>query len=416
MAPAELSERIAALVAEHGVGDQSDSAASVAGAVSYGAGGSEKNPGLLRRHAFLGARFDAGLAWVHFPEGRGGSALPRTEQIGVEAEFARLGAPPTAQADNVIGYGMAAPTILEFGTDEQRDRLLRPIFTGEEIWCQLFSEPGAGSDLAAVATRAIRDGDDWIVSGQKVWTSFAHTAKWAILLARTDPDVPKHRGLTYFIADMTAPGIEVRPLRQITGEAEFNEVFFTDVRIPDSARLGDEGNGWAVAQGTLMNERMAISGGAARESGMVGLLAELWRSRPELRRTALHDRLMRLWVEAEVYRFSCDRQRQQLIAGRPGPDGSGSKVTFAQLQQDSTALELELLGAQGLHHEDWSLRRPTESNWLAGGATHRYLRAKGNSIEGGTSEILLNVIAERVLGLPREPRSDSTLPWKDLPR
>ena len=389
MANAELAGRIAELVAEHGTGE---------------------------RAAFLGARFDAGLAWVHFPEGHGGLGLPRTEQSAIEDEFARLGAPPTAQADNVIGYGMAAPTILEFGTDEQRQTLLRPIFTGEDIWCQLFSEPGAGSDLAAVATRAVRDGDYWIVSGQKVWTSFAHVAKWAILLARTNPDVPKHRGLTYFVADMNAPGVEVRPLRQITGEAEFNEVFFTDVRIPDSARLGDEGNGWAVAQGTLMNERMAIGGAATRESGMVGVLAALWRERPELRRPALHERLMRLWVEAEAFRLSSERQRQQLLAGRPGPDGSGSKVTFAALQQGSTALELEVLGAEGLHHEDWSLRRPTESNWLAGGASHRYLRAKGNSIEGGTSEILLNVIAERVLGLPREPHSDSGLAWKDLPR
>ncbi|MDQ3732638.1 MAG: acyl-CoA dehydrogenase family protein [Actinomycetota bacterium] len=388
MLEAELADRIAELVATYGQTD---------------------------RQTFLGARFDAGLAWVHFPPGYGGSGLPRTEQNAVEEEFARLGAPPTAQADNAIGYGMAAPTILEFGTDEQKDTLLRPIFTGEDIWCQLFSEPGAGSDLAAVASRAVREGSNWIVTGQKVWTSFAHIAKWAILLARTDPDVPKHRGLTYFVADMTAPGVEVRPLRQITGEAEFNEVFFTDVSIPDSARLGDEGNGWAVAQATLMNERMAISGGAARESGMVGLLAELWRSRPELRRPALHDRLMRLWVDAEVYRLSTDRQRQQLLAGRPGPDGSGSKVTYAQLNQESTALELEVLGAEGLRHEDWSLRRPTESNWSAGGATHRYLRTKGNSIEGGSSEILLNVIAERVLGLPRESRSD-TGAWKDLPR
>ncbi len=368
------------------------------------------------RGAFLGARFDAGLAWVHFPEGHGGLGLPRSEQIAVEEEFARLGAPATSQADNVIGYGMAAPTILDFGTDDQRNTLLRPIFTGEDIWCQLFSEPGAGSDLAAVATRAVRDGEDWLVTGQKVWTSFAHVAKWAILLARTDPDVPKHRGLTYFIADMTASGVEVRPLRQLTGEAEFNEVFFTDVRVPDSARIGDEGSGWAVAQGTLMNERMAIGGGAARESGMVGKLAALWRERPNLRRPALHDRLMGLWVEAEAYRMASERQLQQLLAGRPGPDGSGSKVTYAQLNQESTALELEVLAAEGLNHDDWSVRRPTESNWLAGGATHRYLRTRGNSIEGGTSEILLNVIAERVLGLPREPRVDGGASGKDQPR
>ncbi len=383
MPAADLTARIADIVAQHGAED---------------------------RASFLGARFDAGLAWVHFPQGYGGHGLPRTAQIAVEEEFDRLGAPGTAQADNVIGYGMAAPTILEYGSDEQRDTLLRPIFTGEDIWCQLFSEPGAGSDLAAVATRAVRDGDSWIVNGQKVWTSFAHTATWALLLARTDPDVAKHRGLTYFIADMRAPGIEVRPLRQITGEAEFNEVFFTDVRIPDSARLGEPGSGWAVASGTLMNERVAISGGAERESGMIGPLAAVWRERPELRRPALHDRLMRLWVDAEVYRLASDRQRQQMLAGKPGPEGSGSKVTFAALNQECTALELELLGPEGLHHDDWSLRRPTESNWSDGGATHRYLRAKGNSIEGGTSEILLNIVAERVLGLPREPRTDLAAP------
>jgi len=383
MADRELSDQIADLAATHATGD---------------------------RRSYLGARYDAGLAWVHFPRGHGGLGLPRTEQAAVDAEFTRHGAPATAQADNVIGYGMAAPIILEFGTDEQRNTLLRRIFTGEDIWCQLFSEPGAGSDLAAVATRAVQDGADWLVTGQKVWTSFAHTAKWAILLARTDPDVSKHAGLTYFIADMTAPGVEVRPLRQITGEAEFNEVFFTDVRVPDSARLGAPGQGWAVAQSTLMNERMAISGGAERESGMIAALAGLWRERPELRRPALHERLMRLWVEAEAYRFSGERQRQLLLAGRPGPEGSGSKITFARLNQESTALELEILGEEGLQHEDWSLRRPTESNLLAGGATHRYLRAKGNSIEGGTSEILRNVIAERVLGLPREPRVDGRPP------
>ena len=208
---------------------------------------------------FLGRAFDAGLAWVHFPSGFGGLDLPHTVQDQVDAQLAAAGAPPPGGTrKNIIGMGMAAPTIAAFGTDEQKRKFLRPLFTGEQIYCQLFSEPGAGSDLAAVATRAVRDGDDWIVNGQKVWTSRAQHAQMAILVARTDPTVPKHDGLTYFLCDMTQPGIDIRPLRQITGEAEFNEVFLTDVRVPDANRLGPEGGGWRVATTTLNNERVAI--------------------------------------------------------------------------------------------------------------------------------------------------------------
>ncbi|HEY8480186.1 MAG TPA: acyl-CoA dehydrogenase family protein, partial [Spirillospora sp.] len=316
-----------------------------------------------------------------------------------------------------IGLGMAAPTILAFGTEEQKRRFLKPLWTGEEIWCQLFSEPGAGSDLATLATRAVRDGDEWVIDGQKVWTSGAHHARWAILVARTDPDVPKHRGLTYFICDMTAPGVEVRPLRQITGEAEFNEVFLTDVRIPDEHRLGEVGEGWRVATTTLMNERVAIGGGAApRESGMIGVVARLWRDRPELRSPALHDAVMRAWVQAEAVRLSAERVRQQLAAGQPGPEGSGVKLTYAALNQEVSGLELELLGEDGLRYDDWTMRRPSEVDFTRRSAGFRYLRAKGNSIEGGTSEILRNIIAERVLGLPGEIRVDKDVPWKDLPK
>ena len=290
------------------------------------------------------------------------------------------------------------------------------------MWCQLFSEPGAGSDLAALGTRAVRDGDDWIVNGQKVWTSQAHEARWAILVTRTDPDVPKHQGMTYFVLDMTAPGVEVRPLRQITGEAEFNEVFLTDVRIPDAQRLGDVGDGWRVAQTTLMNERVAIGGGAApRESGMIAAVARTWRDRPELRTPAAHDELMRLWVEAEATRLTGLRLRQQLAAGAPGPEGSAAKLAFARLNQEISSFELDLLGADGLRYDDWSTEtwrteRPTMVDFLGRSPGYRYLRAKGNSIEGGTSEILRNIIAERVLGLPGEIRVDKTVPWKDLPR
>src|SRR6516225_10953878 len=258
----------------------------------------------MPRQEFLNARFDAGLAWVHYPEGLGGLGLSRSLQQIVDAEFAAAGSPDNNSARNAIGLGMAAPTILAYGTDEQQKRWLRELWTGREIWCQLFSEPGAGSDLAALATRAVRDGDSWVVSGQKVWTSLGQLARRALLVTRTDPDVPKHQGLTYFAVDMTAPGVEVRPLRQITGEAEFNEVFLTDVPIPDEDRIGPVGEGWKVANATLMSERVAIGGGAApREGGMIGSAVRTWREHPERRTPGLHDRLIRLWADAEVARL-----------------------------------------------------------------------------------------------------------------
>ncbi|MDN3057948.1 acyl-CoA dehydrogenase family protein [Streptomyces sp. SRF1] len=374
-------------------------------------------PATTDRLDFLRARFDAGLAWVHYPAGLGGLDAPRSLQAVVDAELEAAGAPDNDPRRIGIGLGMAAPTILGFGTDEQRQRLLRPLWTGEEVWCQLFSEPGAGSDLAALATRAVRDGDDWVVDGQKVWTSSAHLARWAILIARTDPDQPKHRGISYFVCDMTDPGVEVRPLRQITGEAEFNEVFLTGVRIPDSRRLGGIGEGWRVAQTTLMNERVAIGGGRVpREGGMIGPVADTWRRRPELRTHDLHQRLLRLWVESEAARLAGERLRQQLAEGQPGPEGSAMKLAFARLNQQISALEVELLGEEGLLYDDWTMRRPELVDFTGREAGYRYLRAKGNSIEGGTSEVLLNIIAERVLGLPPEPRTDKDLPWKDLPR
>ncbi|MER8114703.1 acyl-CoA dehydrogenase family protein [Streptomyces sp. NPDC094031] len=374
-------------------------------------------PGRMARLDFLRARFDAGLAWVHYPEGLGGLGAPRSLQAVVDAELEAAGAPDNDPRRIGIGLGMAAPTILQYGTEEQKRRLLRPLWTGEEVWCQLFSEPGAGSDLAALGTRAVRAGDDWVVNGQKVWTSSAHLARWAILIARTDPDVPKHQGITYFVCDMTDPDIEVRPLRQITGEAEFNEVFLTDVRIPDSRRLGAVGEGWRVAQTTLNNERVAIGGmRLPREGGMIGPVAKTWRERPELRTHELHQRLLKLWVEAEVARLTGERLRQQLTVGQPGPEGAGMKLAFARLNQEISGLEVELLGAEGLLYEDWTMRRPELVDFTGRDAGYRYLRAKGNSIEGGTSEILLNIVAERVLGLPAEPRTDKDVAWKDLAR
>jgi len=391
--PEELRERVRAFLAEH-------------------------DPHEMPRQDFLNARFDAGLAWVHYPEGLGGLGLSRSLQQIVDAEFAAARSPGHNAELNAIGLGMAAPTILAYGNDEQRRRWLRELWTGREIWCQLFSEPGAGSDLASLATRAVPDGDGWVVSGQKVWTSLAHESRRGLLLTRTDPDVPKHAGLTYFAVDMTAPGVDVRPLRQITGEAEFNEVFLTDVQIPDADRIGPVGEGWKVANATLMSERVSIgaSRAAPREAGMIGAAAATWRSRPELRTPGLHDRLLQLWIDAEVARLAGERLRQQLAAGRPGPEGSAAKLVLATLNQEISAFEVELAGGDGLRYDDWSLHPPQHALFYGRGPGYRYLRARANSIEGGTSEILRNIIAERVLGLPPEPRVDKDIPWKDLPR
>lgn len=367
---------------------------------------------------FLGAQYDAGLAWVHLPHGFGGLDLPRTAQERVDARLAAAGAPVGGTRKNYIGMGMAAPTIAAFGTDEQKRKFLRPLFTGEQIYCQLFSEPGAGSDLAGVATRAVRDGDDWVVNGQKVWTSQAQHAQMAILVARTDPAVPKHHGLTYFLCDMTQPGVDIRPLRQITGEAEFNEVFLTDVWVPDANRLGPEGGGWRVATTTLNNERVAIGSraGVPREGGHIGKVTAAWRDEPVLRNPAMHDQLMRLWVEAEVFRLAGERLRQQAATGQPGPEGAGMKVAFAKLAQAISGFEIELHGEAGLLYDDWTMRRPETVDLVGRGPGYRYLRARGNSIEGGTSEILRNTISERILGLPGEHRVDKDAAWKDLPR
>ncbi|QIP83036.1 acyl-CoA dehydrogenase [Streptomyces sp. Tu 2975] len=376
-------------------------------------------PATTDRADFLKARFDAGLAWVHFPEGLGGLGAPRSLQAVVDAELTAAGAPDNDPRRIGIGLGMAAPTILKYGSQEVKERFLRPLWTGEEVWCQLFSEPGAGSDLAALGTRAVRDEDsgEWIVDGQKVWTSSAHVARWAILIARTDPDLPKHRGITYFVCDMTDPGVEVRPLRQITGEAEFNEVFLTGVRIPDAHRLGEVGEGWKVAQTTLNNERVAIGGmRLPREGGMIGPIARTWRERPDLRTHDLHQRLLTLWVEAEVSRLAGERLRQQLVVGQPGPEGSAMKLAFARLNQEISGLEVELRAEEGLLYDDWTMRRPELVDFTGRDAGYRYLRSKGNSIEGGTTEVLLNIVAERVLGLPAEPRNDKDVAWKDLAR
>ena len=365
----------------------------------------------------LRARFDAGLAWAACPIGLGGLGLTREDQRAVDAVFTAADFPDNSPERNAIGLGMAAPTIFAVGTDEQKQRFLRPLWTGDEVWCQLFSEPGAGSDLAAIATRAVRTEGGWIVNGQKVWTSSAHFSLWGLLVARTDPDLPKHEGLTYFACNMHAPGVEVRPLRQITGEAEFNEVFLTDVFIPDDDRLGEVNGGWLVAMTTLSSERVAIGNSDADDGDtMLEIVERSWRAAPEATRDMMSDRLMRLWVDARVSEVAAMRMKQQLAAGRLGPEGSAMKVTFARLAQELSGFEIELLGADGLTFGDWQMTRPEVIEYTGRDAGYRYLRAKGNSIEGGTTEILLNILAEKVLGLPPEHRPDKGMAWKDSPR
>ncbi len=365
---------------------------------------------------FLGARFDAGLAWVWFPKGHGGLGLAQSLQVVVERSLRGAGAPDMS-VRNVIGYGMAAPTVLTHGTEEQKRRWIRPLFTCEEIWCQLFSEPGSGSDVAGLSTRAVRDGDEWVVNGQKVWTTLAHTAKWGLLLARTDPEMPKHRGMTYFVVDMKAPGVEIRPLRQMTGEAEFNEVFFTDVRIPDDQRLDEVGAGWRVATTTLMNERVAIGGGVpARASGPIHYALDVYRAKPG-RSVVERDRLMRAWVRAEVQRLTNMRARELRRAGTPGPEGSVAKLAGAELNKHVYDLCVDLMGMAGtLYTGHYEMVRPDTAGEARADVRHSFLRSRANSIEGGTSEIMRNILGERVLGLPGEPRYDRDVPWSEVPR
>jgi alkylation response protein AidB-like acyl-CoA dehydrogenase len=374
---------------------------------------------------FRGAQFDRGLAWVHFPEGHGGLGLNGRLQAVVYDELQK-GATTYYEplGNNPIGIGMGAPVVNTYATEEQKKQLLRRIFTGEDIWCQLFSEPSAGSDVAGLATRAVRDGDDWIVSGQKVWTTLAHVSKWGMLLARTNPEVPKHDGLSYFLLDMESPGVEVRPLYQITGEAEFNEVFMNEVRIPGDRLLGKEGQGWRVAITTLMNERSALGGGSSRKGGgPITILMDLLRNGTAHRSAAedaqLRDRVTKLYIQSEMLRLTGVRARAATRSGgNPGPEGSVGKLAQSDLYMDIWECCADVMGDDALVYEPgYELRQSVGTGGqrrLA--AKYQLLRSRANSIEGGTSEIMRNILGERVLGLPGEPRVDKEVPWKDVPR
>ncbi len=377
------------------------------------------DPAAMSPRVYRGARYDAGLAWVHFPEGYGGLGLrPRLQSV-VERRLREAGGSP-AEETQFFGLALAGPTVVTHGSDELRPRLLRPMYTGEEVWCQLFSEPGAGSDLAGLGTKAVRDGDEWVVTGQKVWNTMAHLADRGMLVARTDPDVPKHKGLTYFAVDMHAPGVDVRPLRQITGEAEFNEVYLTEVRIPDADRIGDIGDGWRVSMTTLMNERTSIGGGGGtrpRGSGPIAEAVRIWNERTD-KDPVMRDQLMRRWIDAETLRMTTLRASAAAKSGNPGPEGSVLKLRFAEINKAIYELCLDLLGPAALVDYDYTMRR-SEIIGLEGppGSSRKmFLRSRANSIEGGTSEIMRNILGERILGLPGEPRTDKELPWIDVPR
>jgi alkylation response protein AidB-like acyl-CoA dehydrogenase len=329
---------------------------------------------------------DDGWAAVHWPVQYGGRGATLTQSAIFFEELGRSGAPLPA---NVLGLLLAGPTIMTWGTEEQRERYLNPILTAEEIWCQGFSEPDAGSDLAAVKTRAVRDGEDWVVTGQKVWTSGAQYSKWCMLVARTDPDSAKHKGLSYFLMDMDQAAVEVRPLRQITGESEFNELFIDGARIPHENLLGGEGNGWKVALTTLMNERAGLA--FFLQVRMRQLLDKLIAAAAERGRfddPVVAERLGAVYLKAEVLRLTAYRGLTAIEKyGQPGPEGSLTKWMWSQTNQELTQLAADLIGPEAL---------TIGSPWA-----YELLRARGNSIEGGTTEVLKNIVAERVLGLPK---------------
>lgn len=378
----------------------------------------EHDPTTESNVEFRGHQFDAGLGFVHFPKGRGGLGVAPKLQRHIEKRLVDAGRAP--EDPTTFFRHLAGPTIEAHGSNEVKDRFLRPMFTGEEKWCQLFSEPGAGSDFAGLAAKAIRDGDEWVVNGQKVWNTLAHLADFGMLVTRSDASLPKHKGMTYFALDMRSEGVEVVPLRQITGEAEFNEVYLTEVRIPDAHRIGDVGEGWRAALTTLMNERTAIGGGTPKQGGgAIGELVAVWNKLPSEEQTpARREAVMKLWSKAEALRLTNIRGSQNRRVGNPGPEGSVAKTMFAELNKDVYALAIDLLGMSGQVDFDYSYRAPEtlDVSGMAGGPRYAFLRARANSIEGGTSEIMRNILGEQVLGLPGEPRVDKDIPWVDVPR
>jgi alkylation response protein AidB-like acyl-CoA dehydrogenase len=347
-----------------------------------------------------------------WPKEYGGLSGEAWMQQVIRSELMRYRLPTVAV--NLLGVGLAGPTIIEHGTEDQKERYLRKILSGEEIWCQLFSEPGSGSDLASLSTRAVRDGDEWVVNGQKVWTTIAQLASFGMLLARTDPDVPKHEGLSYFILDMKSPGVDVRPLKQLTGSSEFNEVFLSDVRIPDANRVGAVGDGWRCARTTLMNERVALSGISLDPVSFAGgVRRDPWLSYldgiPDRSDPLVRQRLAQFYIESQVKEITTFRANSARLRGQqPGPEGAVNKVFNAEYNQRRSNFAVN---ANGIGSTAWV---PGDRRAEARATT--FLRARANTIEGGTSEVLRNQMAERILGLPRDVEVDKDVAWADVKR
>jgi alkylation response protein AidB-like acyl-CoA dehydrogenase len=366
------------------------------------------NPAVVKAaQAWQKKKADAGWACITWPKEYGGRAATPMQNVIWNQEQAKFETPPDIFG---IGIGMCGPTILAHGTDEQKKRWIPKLLSGEEIWCQLFSEPAAGSDLAGLRSTAVKQGDDWIINGQKIWTTGAQFCDWGILVVRTDPNVAKHAGLSYFVVDMHSPGIEVRPITQINGGQGFNEVFFSDVKIPDDQRISAVGNGWAVAITTLMNERQSIGSGMGVGSleDLIGFASALESDgQPAIEDRQVREQIADFIVKGRGLRYTSLRTLTAISQGRPpGPEASMGKLVGAVLQQE--AASFAMAGAGGALLDEKAT--PAAAAWQ-----ERYLAIPGLRIAGGTDEVLRNIIAERVLGLPSDARADKGIAFRDIP-
>ena len=367
--------------------------------------------GMSRAKFWQKRKFDAGWACIRWPKEYGGRDASAIEQVILNQEEAKVDTPETGVFS--IGQGMAAPTLMTWADEEAKARFVPRLASGEDVWCQLFSEPAGGSDLAALRTKAEKDGDDWVINGQKIWTSGAHYSDWGILVVRTDPNVPKHKGLSYFYLDMKSPGIEIKPIKQISGDANFNEVYFTDVRVPDSQRLGEVGQGWQVSLTTLMNERASIgAGGGGTKFGTVKKLAETVNinGRPAIEDSNVRAKLASWYVQESGLKYTIYRTLSALSRGDiPGPENSIGKLVGGMKSQDMASFAIDLLEQEGI------VRDAEQDEAFAALFQDTYMSIPGLRIAGGTDEIMANIIAERVLGLPQEPRMDKGIPFTEVP-